>query len=81
MSEPVKIAIIMDGGAIQQVLTMGVPVEVVMIEYDNDGERAEMVDVPQGDGTTEPAFVHRHNADDCPDGRALAEWAFENSQG
>lgn len=64
MSDPVRIAIIMDGGNIQAVLTAGVPVEYVTVDYDVDGSSDdETREVPQGDGTTERAFVHANAAD------------------
>lgn len=59
MSEPIKIAIVMDGGCLQAVLSAGVPVEYVVVEYDTDpADKLELVDVLQSDGTTEKAHVN-----------------------
>lgn len=50
MSEPVKIAIILEGGMVQDVLSAGVPVQYVMIDYDADNaDPDDIVMVPQGE--------------------------------
>jgi hypothetical protein len=36
MSEPVKIAIVLEGGSLSAVLSAGVPVQFVLIDYDTD---------------------------------------------
>lgn len=48
MSEPVKICIVMDGGSIQAISTMGVPVSVLVIDYDTEGADPEdLATIPQ----------------------------------
>ncbi|MBO9502033.1 hypothetical protein [Brevundimonas sp. A19_0] len=70
MQEPVRIAVIVEGGIVQNVLTLGVPVEVVVIDYDTEGaELADTILVPQaapgGHGMGEPyrAYVSSWPAD------------------
>lgn len=60
MTEPVRLVITMEGGLIQDVISGGLPIEVLVIDYDTDGnDPAETVLVPQGDGyEPEPAYVH-----------------------
>ena len=79
MNEPAKILIIVQGGSVQSILTAGLPVECIVIDYDNhafgcDGDDA--IAVPQGDGSFASASVDLSRAEDTPEGRALAEWAF-----
>lgn len=58
MPQPVRICIVLEGGLVQSVLTAGVPVEVVVIDYDTDGaDNSELRSVPQDDGSEELAFV------------------------
>lgn len=62
MSEPVKIVCVVEGGVLQNVLSCGVPIECVLIDYDVEGmgltERGIRY-VQQGDGNVEPAIVAR----------------------
>lgn len=54
MTEAVKIVVIVEGGIVQDVLTAGVPVEYVIVDYDVDGyEEARIVNVPQDHGSEE----------------------------
>jgi hypothetical protein len=79
MTEPAKILIIVQGGSVQSILTAGLPVECVVIDYDNHAfgcEGGDAIAVPQGDGSSAPASVDLCRTDDTPEGRALAEWAF-----
>jgi hypothetical protein len=66
MSEPVKIVIVMEGGIVQGVVTAGVPVRVVIVDYDVDGmDPDELVRIPQENAVrTEPASVVVYDADD-----------------
>lgn len=57
MSEPVKIAIVLEGGIVQAVLTAGIPVEYAVIDYDCEGGDAGIVAVPQSAGETADAYV------------------------
>ena len=58
MSEPVKLVIVMEGGMLTAVLGCGVPVRVAVIDYDADqGDDDDAIDIAQGDGTTERAWV------------------------
>ncbi len=67
MTEAVKIAIIVEGGVVQAVLTAGVPVEYTIVDYDCDGAPdEELTAVDQGDGSTVNAAVHTAFA--SPDG-------------
>lgn len=51
MSEPVRIVVVLEGGAIQGVYTAGVPVEYAIIDYDTDDAHVSEVEyVPQGPG-------------------------------
>lgn len=64
MSEPVKIAIVMEGGLVQSVITAGVPVEFVVVDYDTEGAALdETVLIPQDGGGTERAFVRLGDAE------------------
>lgn len=38
MNEPVKLVITLEGGMIMDISTCGVPAEVVVIDYDTDGD-------------------------------------------
>ena len=52
-----KIVIVMEGGIINDVLSTH-DVDAVMIDYDTEGsEPDEIRKIPQGDGTTEKAYV------------------------
>lgn len=58
MPEPVKLCIVLDGGLVQSVISAGVPLEVVVIDYDTEGaDPSELRNVPQDNGSEEPAFV------------------------
>lgn len=58
MLEPVKLCIVLDGGLVQSVISAGVPLEVVVIDYDTEGaDPSELRNVPQDNGSEEPAFV------------------------
>lgn len=65
MAEPVKIAVIIEDGMVQQVLTGGVPVQCVIVDYDTDGADADML-TPTDDG---PAYVSSWLADDSAECR------------
>ena len=52
MSEAVKIAVIIRGGVVAAVLTAGVPVSAVVVDYDSEG-----VEIKQDDGWTDSASV------------------------
>lgn len=59
MTEPVKIAIIIEGGLLQNVMSAGVPVEYVLIDYDVCHDDADDVhDIPQDGGKTEKAICN-----------------------
>lgn len=64
MTESVKIVIVIEGGCVSAVLSAGVPVEYVTVDYDTDGASTDdVVAVPQpglaGEaGVTADAFVH-----------------------
>jgi len=56
MSEPVTIVISTEGGLITGVVSAGVRVEYVVINYDVEGAPEEdIIQVPQGNGKTEDA--------------------------
>lgn len=77
MAEPVKICIVMDGGLIQSVLSAGIPIEYVKIDYDTDGaDEEELAEVPQDNGTTVPAFVSLGEAEITPEDQAFTMRAF-----
>lgn len=64
MSEPIKICIIIEGGMVQGIITAGVPVEAVVIDYDADGADPEdLVSIPQADGGEAEATVALHEAE------------------
>lgn len=49
MTQPVRIMICLEGGIIQSIATLGVSVEVVVIDYDVEGgDPSELANVPQG---------------------------------
>lgn len=62
MTKPQQIVIVMDGGIIQQVLSTE-PVQYLIIDYDKDGDRENMVEVPQDDGTTAKAYTYPGRSD------------------
>jgi hypothetical protein len=64
MQEPVRIVITMEGGVIQSVASMGVPVNVTFIDYDTDGvDPSETVAVPQDQGPPERAYLSSYDAE------------------
>ena len=64
MTEPVKIAVVLEGGMLQAVLSAGVPVQFVMIDYDAEGaDGGDVALIPQGASDPAPAIVHVSNAD------------------
>ena len=78
MSGPVKLAVVLEGGVVQAVLTAGVPVEVVIIDYDTEGcSECGLSQVSQDDGSTEPAFVNIWPAQDSASDRAFVMRAFD----
>lgn len=75
MGEPIKICVVMEGGLIQQVLSAGVPVEVVVIDYDTEGaDQSELASIPQGDGSEVAAFIRVSYVEKCG---PFVERAFE----
>lgn len=75
MSEPVKIAIVIEGGMVQAVLTAGVPVECAVIDYDHDGCEGTIA-VPQPNGETAEALpIAIWPTEDSQEGRRLVQWA------
>lgn len=77
MSEPVKIVITMEGGAVTAILSAGVAVDVVFIDYCDTGEvDPNAVMVPQSDGGAAPALVYREEADANDSARALDLFAL-----
>jgi len=83
MSEPVKIVITLDGGLVQGVISMGIPVEYIIVDYDTDGaDENELFDCPQDDAAAVKAFAYDNMAH--IDGpwceevyAAFAEWCEE----
>lgn len=58
MSQAVKIAIVLEGGAVSAVLTNGAPVQYAVVDYDCDGAApGSTVAVPQVGGGTAEAYV------------------------
>lgn len=58
MSEPVKVVVVLEGGCVQGIYTLGVPVECVIIDYDVDGADPTEVDVISlADGGTAEAYL------------------------
>lgn len=56
MAEPVKIAIVLQGGCLCAVLSAGVPVEYVLIDYDTEGQDAgDIYQIPQPGSKYGPA--------------------------
>lgn len=67
MSEPVKIVVIVEGGVIQWVFTMGVPVQVCVIDYDTEGaDPSELVTVPTDTGGEQQGYVSTYAAAQAP---------------
>lgn len=60
---PVRVFITMEGGLIQDVTADG-PVEVVSADFDIDATDDERADIPQPDGTTQPAYCIQWTADE-----------------
>jgi hypothetical protein len=64
MGEPIKIAIVLEGGCLSAVLTAGVPVEFVLVDYDTEGADAgEIRAIPQDDGSTADALAYTGTAE------------------
>lgn len=56
MSEAVKIAIVLNGGCLSAVLSAGVPVEYVLIDYDTEGQNEDdLYQIPQPGSKYGPA--------------------------
>lgn len=64
MSEPVKIVIVVQGGGVREVKTLGVPVQYLLIDFDTDGEdEADLTPVTAlGDDPHALAHVHVQGA-------------------
>ena len=55
-----RLVVVLENGSLTHIYS-DEPLEVVQIDYDvNGGDEADMVDVPQGNGNTEKAFVYRY---------------------
>lgn len=76
MSEPVRIAIVVAGGIVQSVLTAGVPVDCIVIDYDTDGAEPDELSDPTGTGL---ARVYREPVCDDPASRKTVMLAHENT--
>lgn len=61
--EPTRIIVALEGGLITGVISDGAhPVEVVSIDYDVEGLEPEAcAEIPQSDGSFEPAVAGQHN--------------------
>lgn len=56
--EPVKIVCVVEGGVLTDVLSAGVSVRAVVVDYDTEGcDENRLTKVPQGDGTHQLASV------------------------
>jgi hypothetical protein len=80
MSEPVRIVAIVEGGVLQSILTAGVAVECVTVDYDTGSgdEDSEFIQVPQENGRTELASVSEPYAAEVAGPFVMA--AFERFQ-
>lgn len=65
MGEPIRIAIVIEGGLVHQVLTGGIPVECVIIDRDIEG--ADEADISQTDEGE--AYLSWWTADDSAQAR------------
>lgn len=70
--EPIHIAITVEGGLVQEVMTAGIPVEVVIVDYDIEG--AEEADINYIG--TNHAYLSKWTADDSQPAREFVEEAF-----
>ena len=70
--EPIRIAITVDGGLVQEVMTAGIPVEVVIVDYDVEG--VTELDLTVIDENQ--AYLSSYTADDSAPARAFVEHAF-----
>lgn len=78
MSEPVKICVIIEDGLVQAVVSAGVRVDAVVIDYDTEGaDASELLDVLQDEGTTKRAFVSKALVEDNDTARAFAMRAHD----
>lgn len=65
MAEPIKIAIVLEGGLVQQVLTAGIPVECVIIDLDTEGaDESDLSHTNEGE-----AYLSWWTADDSAPAR------------
>lgn len=62
MSEAVKIAIVVEGGIVQQVLSAGVPVEYTIVDYDTEGAEGPLYPILQDNNTFERAILSKDMA-------------------
>lgn len=72
--EPVKIAIIMEGGLIESIITCGVPVDVLVVDYDIEGADEDRLIELDEDG---PAYVTLQSAQSDQGQDRWAMRAFE----
>jgi len=73
MQEPVKVVILMDGGLINQIITAGPAIDVVIVDYDTEDADENQVTRIDNDDL---AYVSRHSFDVVPE---FLEQAFEAS--
>jgi hypothetical protein len=58
-----RIAIIMEGGLIQDILAVE-DVDITIVDYDTEGaEEEDLTEIPQNDGTSVEAFIGYPNVD------------------
>ncbi len=78
MSEPVKIAVVVKGGMVEEILTAGVPVEAVIVDHDTWS--ADTPDIVTVDGFENEATLTPAKASDSEDDRKKVLAAFEAAQ-
>jgi len=71
MTEPTRIVVVVEDGLVQQVLTMGLPCEVVIVDYDVEG--CDVADLSSLDG--DDCWLSNWTADDSD--RGFVERAFD----
>ena len=61
--QPVRVVVVLDGGLVQAICTLGVQVEVIVIDYDTDGaDDHELTPIMQGEGQSVDAITYSEMA-------------------
>ena len=67
--EPVKIIVALEGGLINCIGSLGVPIDVIVIDYDveNVEDEEQLIPIDQGNGSSEMAVAYRYGEERIAD--------------